>query len=70
MIYKFTKAEAGAIRKLSIPFDPFSDLSEDEELLLLDIVDEAAAKVGYDTLEGDLYTDILDSMAKQAEQTI
>lgn len=67
MTYKFTKTEAEALRGLSIPFDPFSDLSEDEELLLLDIVDEAASQAGYDTPKGDLYTDILDSMAKQAE---
>lgn len=67
MTYKFTEAEAEALRGLSIPFDPFSDLSEDEELLLLDIIDDAASRVGYDTPEGDLYTDILDSMAKQAE---
>lgn len=67
MRYKFTKTEAEALRGLSIPFDPFSDLSEDEELLLLDIVDEAASQAGYDTPKGDLYTDILDSMAKQAE---
>nr|DAS18938.1 MAG TPA: hypothetical protein [Caudoviricetes sp.] len=67
MIYKFTKKEMEALRNLSIPFDPFSDLSEDEELLLLDIVDDAASRIGYDTPEGDLYTDILDSMAKQAK---
>lgn len=67
MTYKFTKKEMEAISSLSIPFDPFSDLSEDEELLLLDIIDNAASHVGYDTPEGDLYTDILDSMAKQAE---
>ena len=29
MKYKFTKAEMEALRNLSIPFDPFSDLSED-----------------------------------------
>ncbi len=67
MKYKFTKEEAEAIRKLSIPFDPFSDLSEDQEISLLEIVDEEAAKIGYDTIKGELYTDILDSMAKQAE---
>ncbi len=67
MKYKFTKAEMEALRNLSIPFDPFSDLSEDEELLLLDIIDDAASHIGYDTPEGDLYTDILDSMAKQAK---
>ena len=67
MKYKFTKADVEALRNLSIPFDPFSDLSEEEELLLLDIVDDAAARIGYDTPEGDLYTDILDSMAKQTE---
>ncbi len=67
MKYKFTKKEMSALHNLSIPFDPFSDLSDDEELLLIDIVENAAAYVGYDTPEGDLYTDILDSMAKQAE---
>ena len=67
MIYKCTKTEMEAIRGLSIPFDPFSDLSQDEELLLLEIIDDAASHVGYDTPEGDLYTDILDSMAKQSK---
>lgn len=69
MTYKFTKKEKEALLGLSIPFDPFSNLSDDEELSLLEIVDDAAAHAGYDTPKGDLYTDILDSMAKQAEQT-
>lgn len=68
MVYRFAEREEEALRSLSIPFNPFSDLSDEKELLLLEIVDHAAARVGYDTPEGDLYTDILDSMAKQAER--
>lgn len=43
MTYKFTKKEKEALLGLSIPFDPFSNLSDDEELSLLEIVDDAAA---------------------------
>ncbi len=67
MRYIFSNLEMQALASLPLSFDPIADLSDEEELLLLEILSDSAAKVGYDTPEGDLYTDILDSMAKQAQ---
>ena len=68
MKYKFNDEEKQTISKLQLDFDPLADLSEADELKLLEELDDAAAKVGYDTIEGELYLDVYTSMAIQAQQ--
>lgn len=70
MIYKFKPKEKELLSELDIPFDPFGNLTEDQELKLLDIINgEMLEEMLPDgvTPRGDLCGDILDSMAKQAD---
>ena len=66
MRYKFSKDELSTLETLNLNFDPAGDLSDDNEILLLEIVEDAATLAGYDTVAGEKFTDILDTMAKQS----
>lgn len=66
MQYKFSKDERETLEGLSLDFDPMGDLTEDEEMLLLELIEDAAALAGYDTDAGEKFNDILDTMAKQS----
>ena len=66
MIYKFTEKEKHLLKKLKIPFDPFGDLNENQEMQLLDILSDHYGSVAYEP-EGELIGDILTHMAQQAK---
>ena len=65
MIYKFNEKESSTLRKMKIPFDPFGELTEDQELLLIDLLEE---KAGFGTEESDAVEDVLNTMAIQAKE--
>ncbi|MBQ3404151.1 MAG: hypothetical protein IJG63_01885 [Oscillospiraceae bacterium] len=64
MKYIFTDKEIKLLSALSLPFDPLSELNEDEELYLWDAISE---KAGFGTKESDAYEEILVSIVKQDE---
>ena len=63
MKYKFNEKETRTLRSIHIPFDPFSDLSEEQELELIELLEE---KSGFGTEESDAFEDVLQTMAVQA----
>lgn len=63
MKYKFNEKETRTLRSIHISFDPFSDLSEEQELELIELLEE---KSGFGDEESDAFEDVLNTMAIQA----
>lgn len=66
MRYVFSQEEKAVLAKLTIPFDPLGNLSDDQESQLLEILSEHYGTVAYEA-EGDIIGGILTHMAQQAK---
>ena len=63
MKYSFNKKELNTLSGLNIPFDVTADLTDDQEIYLLELLMRGS---GFGTAESDALEDVYQTMAEQA----
>ena len=65
MKYRFSEIELATIKKLNLMFDPTDDLTDDQEMILLESLEERS---GFGDEESDAFEDVYTTMAVQYEE--